>query len=182
MKKQLKVLIIEDRDSKLKEALSILEAKGISDYVHFNNFQESFQFIRRGNIAEISLIILDLFFYDHRPIIGERSVPSSNAGAKFLYRMLKQKLKKPLIVFSGEEDYMNNLNGYMFPKLSDYANSFKNSLHPMSSYQIENRYNSDMAANKELLLDLDFVVGHAHDAAELNTCLGFALDWINAED
>ncbi len=182
MKKQLKALIIEDRDSKLEEALSVLNAHGISDYVHFNNFQEAFKFIRRGNIEEIDLIILDLFFYDCRPMIGERNLPSNKAGAKFLYQMLKQKLKKPLIVFSDEEDYMNNLNAYMFPKLSEYAAGFKNSIRPMSLYEIENRHNSDMEKNRELLLDLDFVVGHAHNVAELDTCLGFALDWITAED
>ena len=164
----MKVLIIEDSKYKFEHAISVLQENGISEYVHFNNFQEANKFaIRKKNIQNFDLIILDMNFYLYRPFVG-RDLPDKQAGAMFLYQLLDNGLKTPVIIFSSETDYMSVLKKFMFPSLSEYAKHF---VLPMSLEHIESRYNSHLDKNNKLLSELDFVIGQAHHELELNHLL-----------
>lgn len=163
----MKVLIIEDNKYKLEQVITVLKEHDIVDYVHFNNLQESVKFIRRGNIKDISFIVLDLFFYLYRPLLGENSMPSTVADARFLYRMLEENLKTPIVIFSSEDDFMTSVNSFFFPKLFEYSKNFQNGPLPLRLHQIEEKYYKDIEKNKELLSKLDFIIGHAHNNFEL---------------
>lgn len=181
----MKVLIIEDNKSKLEQAVSILQRNCITAYVHFNNVQEAVKFIRRGNIEDIDFIILDLFFYLYRPYLGKDGMRSSTAGARILHKMLEIGVRKPVIVFSREEDYMTSLNVFFFPNISEYNEKFgsTSSLSVLSdTHRKYNEYLEYIEKNTLLLSKLDFLVGHAHDEEELENLIAGFIKSVNSKE
>lgn len=175
----MKVLIVEDSRYKLEDAVDVLKKHGITDYVHLVSCHEAIDFAIYGDGREnLDLIILDLNFYMARQIIGGRSeLPTPNAGAKFLWQMLENELEIPVIVFSSEEDYMNVFKEYpIASSFSEYAKKFENGPLLMTYHEIKDRYESEKRHFREKLLDLTFIVGHAHNNMELDALVTQFLD------
>ncbi len=179
----MKVLIIEDSRFKFEDALDVLKCHNITDYVHFDNCAEALDFaIHGGHIKEFDFVILDLNFFMNRRLKGEWASPTPFAGAKFLWQMLENELKVPVIVYSGEEDYMAILNQYLFPSLHEYADPYGDGPLVVSYSQIKSQYEEDMAIRRKKLLELDFILGHAHSDLELDYFITLFLNSVNSEE
>lgn len=178
------VLILEDNEYKLENAVDVLYKHGIDNYKHFDNCNEAIDFvIWEKHIKNFDLIVLDLNFYMSRKLIGDyQGLPTQNAGAKFLWQMLENNLSTPVIIYSSEEDYMTIFKEYPVPSsFEEYAKSFEN--HPLvfSYRQIQERYESEKNEVSKKLLALDFIIGHAHNEFELSSFIKKFLDSTNAE-
>ena len=174
----MKVLIIEDNDYKLDNAVRILKDFGIENYIHVNNFIEAYRLCFRQNILdEIDFIILDIQFYECRPLIGGRALPDQQAGYKFLRQLAYLSMTIPVFVFSSVEDYMSEYREFLLPTFTKYVKQFKSSdflFTRMSTYS--EKYETEMKVNEELLNRSNFVIGHAHNEYELQTLLKTYLD------
>lgn len=180
----MKVLIIEDNRFKFEDAKDVLKCHGITEYVYFDNCEEALDFVYEpDNIKDIDFIILDLNFYMSRDIIGGKPrMPTPNAGGKFIWQMLQNEFTIPIIVFSSEDDYMNVVNDYLFISFSEYARAFDKSPLPMPFSQIKQHYAEEMEAVRQKLLDLTFVVGHAHQELELDYFITLFLNSVNSKE
>ena len=69
----MKVLIIEDNDYKLDDAIRTINAHEITEYVHVNNYMEAYSLLRKGVIDEFDFIILDIQFFETRPLLDSRA-------------------------------------------------------------------------------------------------------------
>ena len=97
----MKVLIIEDNDYKLEDAIQTLQSFGITDYVHVNNYIEAVHIcFRQKRLSEFDFIILDIQFYEYRVLKGDRALPDQYAGYKFLFKLAEIKASIPVFVFS----------------------------------------------------------------------------------
>ena len=166
----MKVLILEDNRFKFEDAKDVLKRHGITEYVHFDNCEEALDFVYEpDNIKNIDLIILDLNFYMSRGIIGGgHRMPTPNAGGKFIWQMLQNEITTPIIVYSSENDYMDVVNSYLFVGFSEYARAFeKGPLQPSYS-QLKHQYEEEMLERRKKLLDLTFILGHAHEDLQLD--------------
>lgn len=180
----MKALIIEDNRFKFQDAIEVLKRHGITEYVHFDNCDEALDFIYEpDNIENIDLIILDLNFFMSRGLIGERCrMPTPDAGGRFIWQMLQNEMTTPVIVYSSEEDYMNVVHNYLFVSLSEYARGYENGPLPMTYSQIQRQYDEDIAERRKKLLDLTFIVGHAHEELELDFFIKEFLRSVQSED
>ncbi len=180
----MKALIIEDNRFKFQDAIEVLKRHDITEYVHFDNCEEALDFVYEpDNIKNIDLIILDLNFYMSRELIGGRCrMPTPDAGGKFIWQMLQNEITTPIIVFSSEDDYMNVVNHYLFVSFSEYARTYEKGPLPMTYSQIQRQYDEDIAERRQKLLDLTFIVGHAHEELELDFFIRQFLQSVNPED
>lgn len=181
MKKKLKVLLIEDNKYKYEDAMRILKKHRITDIIHVDNFYQVYKSICDKQIIQYELIILDLCFFPRPPLIGYdiNNIPTTESGAKVLYHLLKNSYKIPVIIFSSEEDYMTPLNRFMFPRLEEYCKEFNNSSLYLRANEISKLYDDEMVENKKLLLELNFIIGHAHNELELEF---FLCNFLNAHE
>ena len=165
----MKVLIIEDNDSKLEDAIRILDSHGITERVHVNNYMEAYRLCFRNNILDdIDFIILDIQFYKYRPLIGERQLPDQHAGYKFLMQLAEKEKTVPVFVFSSVDDYQKEYNEFLFPSFSEYRAASPSPSFIISRLDSERqKYDSQMAKNKEILEKTSFVLGQAHNDYEL---------------
>lgn len=174
----MKVLIIEDNDYKLDNAIRTLKDFGIEEYVHVNNFMEAYRMcFRQKLLDEIDFIILDIQFFEFRPLIGGRDLPDQHAGYKFLRQLAYQKMTTPVFVFSSVSNYTAEYREFLLPPFSEYINQFKSSdflFTRTSSYS--EKYYAEMKANEELLKQTNFVIGQAHNVYELQTLIRTYLD------
>ena len=174
----MKVLIIEDNDYKLDDAIRTLKEFGIEDYVHVNNFMEAYRMCFRQNLLDgTDFIILDIQFYELRPLLGSRALPDQHAGYKFLRQLAYQKMTIPVFVFSSVTDYVAEYRDFLFPSFSKYVDQFKSSdfLFTRASAYSE-KYHTEMKANEELLNQTNFVIGQAHNRYELQSLIRTYLD------
>lgn len=179
----MKVLIIEDSRYKLEDAIVVLKRHSITDYVHFESCAEALDFAIHGNhIKNFDFVILDLNFYMHRRLKGEWNPTTPFAGAKFLWQMLENELKTPVIVYSGEDNYMDALNSYLFPSFHEYADPHGKGPQVISYNQQKQQYEEDMESRRKKLLDLDFILGHAHSDLELDYFVTLFLNSVNSEE
>lgn len=174
----MKVLIIEDNNYKLDDAIRTLKEFGIEEYVHVNNFMEAYNLcFRKKLLDEIDFVILDIQFYELRPLIGGRDLPDQHAGYKFLRQLAFQKITIPVFIFSSVQDYASEYRDFLFPSFSEYVNQFKSSdflFVRASSYS--EKYHAEMKKNEELLSNTNFVIGQAHNKYELHTLIKTYLD------
>lgn len=179
----MKVLIIEDSRFKLEDAIDVLKRHNITDYVHFESCAEALDFAIHGNhIKDFDFVILDLNFYMNRRLRGEWNPTTPFAGAKFLWQMLENDFKTPVIVYSGEDNYMDALNSYLFPSFHEYADPYGNGPQVASYSQQKQQYEEDMKNRSKKLLDLDFILGHAHSDCELDVFVTQFLNSVNSEE
>lgn len=174
----MKVLIIEDNDYKLEDAVRTLKEFGIEEYIHVNNFIEAYRMCFRQNILdEIDFIILDIQFYECRPLLGGRDLPDQHAGYKFLRQLAYQKMTIPVFVFSSVTDYASEYRDFLMPTFTEYMRHFQspNFLFTRASSYSE-KYDAEMKENEELLNRTNFVIGHAHNRYELQSLLKTYLD------
>ncbi len=165
----MRVLIIEDNRFKFQDAIDVLKRHDITKYVHFDNCEQALDFVYNSeNIKNIDFIILDLNFYMSRNLGGAYRMPTPNAGGKFIWQMLQNEITIPTIVFSSEDDYMNVVNSYLFVNFSEYARAFETGPLPMTYSQIKNQYEEERTARRKKLLDLTFIIGHAHEELQLD--------------
>lgn len=169
---KVKVLIIEDNNYKLEDAIQTLKNYGITDYVHVNNYIEAVHIcFRQKRLSEFDFIILDIQFYECRVLQGDRALPDQNAGYKFLVRLAETKSTTPVFVFSSVTDYLQEYNAYLLPSLSEYSRHFgsgPNSLLYARASTLSMRYDEHIKKNKQIIEDTTFVIGHAHNKYELN--------------
>ena len=164
----MKALILEDSNQKLENATRVLQKFSI-DHVHFNNWSIPYEmFIVRDKLKEFDLIILDLFFYDDPPLLGESRLPSSTAGFYFLLKMAEYECNVPVIIYSSEDDYLPGLEKFFLPTLDEFSKLFKSGPLPYSYYQVEKRYKDEINRHKEFLtFAKKLVLGHVHNEIEL---------------
>lgn len=164
----MKALILEDNNQKLENATRVLQKFSI-DHVHFNNWSIPYEmFIVRDKLKEFDLIVLDLFFYDDPPLLGEYCLPSSNAGFSFLLEMAEYECNVPVIIYSSEDDYLPGLEKFFLPTLDEFSKLFKSGPLPYSYYQVEKRYKDEINRHKEFLtFAKELVLGHVHNEIEL---------------
>lgn len=168
---KVKVLIIEDNDYKLEDAIQTLMALGITDYVHVNNYIEAVHIcFRQKRLSEFDFIILDIQFYEYRVLKGDRSLPDQNAGYKFLFKLAEAKATTPVFVFSSVSDYQKGYSDYLLPSLLEYSKTFNRGgidfLYTRAS-TISIKYDEYIRKNKEIIERTTFVIGHAHNRYEL---------------
>ena len=96
----MKVLIIEDNNYKLDDAIRIINAHGITEYVHINNYMEAYSLLRKELVDQFDFIILDIQFYETRPLLDSRAMPHQYAGYKFLLRLASENKSIPVFIFS----------------------------------------------------------------------------------
>ena len=169
----MKVLIIEDNDYKLDDAVRILESHGITERVHVNNYMEAYRLCFRQNILDdIDFIILDIQFFEYRPLVGERQMPDQHAGYKFLMRLAEKEKTTPVFIYSSVDSFEKGFNEFLFPSFADYQSEFRTSSFIFSRLDSQKeKYDSQIAKNKELLAKMNFVFGHAHNYYELGTLI-----------
>ncbi len=180
------VLILEDNKYKLENAIEVLGKHGIYDYKHFDNCVEPISSILfEKRIKEFQLIILDLNFY----LLSKRKrtwrdLPTTDAGAMFLWELLEKKAKTPVIVYSSEKDYMSIFKDYPLPSsfLAYYHNFEESNPLGLSTRQTKEQYEYEKKKIEKKLLNLNFIIGHAHNEYELDFFINQFLDSINAEE
>ena len=165
----MKVLIIEDNNYKLEDSIRILQAFGINDYVHVNNYLEAVNIcFRKKRLSEFDFIILDIQFYLYRQFSGSHDLPDTHAGYKFLYQLASSGSTKPVFVFSSVEDYLREYTEFLFPSFSEYSKQFNSQTSIfMSYYTMHAKYEEDKKKNEQILENSNFVIGHAHNYYEL---------------
>lgn len=177
---KVKVLIIEDNDYKLEDAIQTLQSFGITDYVHVNNYIEAVHIcFRQKRLSEFDFIILDIQFYEYRVLKGDRALPDQYAGYKFLFKLAEIKASIPVFVFSSVDDYYKEYNEYLLPSLLEYSKCFNRNgidfLYTRAS-TISIKYDEHIRKNKEIIEQTNFVVGHAHNQYELHSLMQTYLD------
>lgn len=172
---KVKVLIIEDNDYKLEDAVQILQAHGITDYVHVNNYYEALNIcFRKRRLSEFDFIILDIQFYECRPLRGGRDLPDQHAGYKFLHQLASKGSNIPVFVFSSVDDYLQEYKAFLFPSLSEYSRHFNSNTQSFlfaRASTISMQYEKYKRENEEVLEKTTFVIGHAHNRYELKTLI-----------
>ena len=174
----MKVLIIEDNDYKLDDAVRVLREFGIEEYVHVNNFIEAYRMCFRKNLLdEIDFIILDIQFYECRPLRGSHALPDQHAGYKFLRQLAYQDKSIPVFVFSSVTDYLVEYKEFLLPPFLEYVKQFKSSDFLFSrAATLSEKYDVEMSENKEIFSKTNFVIGQAHNYYELKSLIKAYLD------
>ena len=176
----MKVLIIEDNDYKLEDAIRILRENGINDYVHVNNYIEAIDIcFRKKRLSEFDFIILDIQFYEYRYFPGSHQLPDQHAGYKFLYQLASRKCSIPVFVFSSVTDYKSEYTNFLLPTFSEYSKNYKQgspSFVYVRSSTIAEKYEAEKTKNKQILEDTSFVVGQAHNQYELTHLIKTYMD------
>lgn len=169
----MKVLIIEDNDYKLDNAVRILESHGITNRVHVNNNMEAYRMCFRQNLLdEIDFIILDIQFFEYKPLIGDRQMPDQYAGYKFLLRLASASKSIPVFIFSSVNSFEEGYKEFLFPPFSEYRKKFDSSPIFYRESYCYNKYSEEMRSNEEIQKKtLSFVIGHAHNDYELETLI-----------
>ena len=164
----MKALILEDNDQKLENATRVLQKFSI-DHVHFNNWSIPYEmFIVKEGLKRFDLVVLDLFFYDDPPLLGEYCLPSTTAGFSFLLEMAEYECNVPIIIYSSEDDYLPGLEKFFLPTLDEFSKLFKNGPLPYSYYQVEKRYKDEIDRHRKFLeFAKGLILGHAHNEIEL---------------
>ena len=164
----MKALILEDNDQKLENATRVLQKFSI-DHVHFNNWSIPYEmFIVKEGLKRFDLVVLDLFFYDDPPLLGEYCLPSTTAGFSFLLEMAEYECNVPVIIYSSEDDYLPGLEKFFLPTLDEFSKLFKNGPLPYSYYQVEKRYKDEIDRHRKFLeFAKGLILGHAHNEIEL---------------
>lgn len=182
----MKVLIIEDNDYKLEDAIQTLQALGITDYVHVNNYYEAINMcFRKQRISEFDFIILDIQFYECRPLIGGRDLPDQHAGYKFLYQLASKKSHIPVFVFSSVEDYLKEYKDFLFPSFAEYSKHFGKNTESFIFTRVSSlssKYEEYKRQNEHILEQTTFVIGHAHNKYELKPLIKTYLDSNNQKE
>lgn len=168
----MKVLIIEDNETKLNTAKQILQKDfGITDIIHVNNLSNALYLCFRGQkkIDEFDLIILDLCFYKYKPSqINPYKDLSSDSGYRFLSYMVDRATKKDVIIFSSEENYLDGLKKLLFPSYNDFMMNKKSYF--MSYSEEKKLYEKYIENQQKKLEEICFIVcGHAHNEYELHS-------------
>lgn len=176
----MKVLIIEDNEYKLEDAIQTLQKFGITDYVHVNNYIQAVDIcFRKKKLDEFDFIILDIQFYEYRAVDTFRTLPDQQAGYKFLYQLASKKASKPVFIFSSVTDYLKEYNDFLFPSFEEYSRHFNHGSQPFLFTRIseqKSRYDEMKRENSEILECTNFVVGHAHNKYELQSFITDFLD------
>lgn len=76
---------------------------------------------------------------------------------------------------------MNVLNSYLFPSLYEYADPYGKGPLVISYSQVKSQYEEEMANRRNKLLELNFILGHAHNDNELDIFVTQFLDSVNSE-
>ena len=177
---KVKVLIIEDSEYKLEDAIQTLQKLGITDYVHVNNYLQAVDIcFRKKKLDEFDFIILDIQFYEYRAVDTFRTIPDQQAGYKFLYQLASKKASKPVFIFSSVTDYLKEYNDFLFPSFEEYSKHFSRGSQPFMFTRIseqKSRYDEMKKENSEILERSGFVVGHAHNKYELHSLIKTFLD------
>lgn len=173
----MKVLIIEDNDYKLDDAIRTINAHEITEYVHVNNYMEAYSLLRKGVIDEFDFIILDIQFFETRPLLDSRAMPDQYAGYKFLLRLVSESKSIPVFVFSSVDSFEEGYKEFLFPPFSEYRKKFVSSHIFYRESYYTGKYQEEMKANEEIKKKtLGFVLGHAHNQYELANLIKQYLD------
>lgn len=173
----MKVLIIEDNNYKLDDAIRIINAHGITEYVHINNYMEAYSLLRKELVDQFDFIILDIQFYETRPLLDSRAMPHQYAGYKFLLRLASENKSIPVFIFSSVDSFEDGYKEFLFPPFSEYSKKYISSpIFYRESYYAR-RYEEEMKGNEEIQKKtLEFVHGHAHNQYELEVLIKQYLD------
>lgn len=173
----MKVLIVEDNSYKLDDAIRILNKHEITEYVHVNNYMEAYNLLRKGVIDEFDFIILDIQFYETRPLLDSRAMPDQYAGYKFLFKLASDGKTIPVFIFSSVDSFEDGYKEFLFPAFSEYRRKFTSSTIFYRESYYTNRYQEEMQSNEEIQKKtLSFVQGHARYDYELEILIKHYLD------
>lgn len=173
----MKVLIIEDNDYKLEDAIRILGKHEITEYVHVNNYMEAYSLFRKGLMDEFDFIILDIQFYETRPLLDSRAMPDQYAGYKFLFKLASESKTIPVFIFSSVASFEDGYKEFLFPPFSEYRRKFSSSIIFYRESYYTNRYQEEMKTNEDIQKKtLGFVQGHARSDYELAKLIKQYLD------
>ncbi len=173
----MKVLIVEDNDYKLDDAIRILGKHGIIEYIHVNNYMEAYHLLRKGLMDEIDFIILDIQFYEIRPLLDSRAMPDQYAGYKFLFKLASDNKTIPVFIFSSVDSFEDGYKEFLFPPFSEYRKKFVSSTIFYRESYYTKRYSEEMQTNEDIKKKtLGFVQGHARNDYELATLIKQYLD------
>lgn len=176
----MKVLIIEDNEYKLDIAIRILNKLGITDLTHVNNYNQAMLLCYDcltdiSQINEFDLIILDIQFYVDNPDFDPTATINPEAGYQFLYNLILYEIKKDIIIFSQEEDYIAGLRKFLLPSFEEFTKFACNNIH-QTIHSLKNEYTNYLKENQKIFDSIDFVLGHAHNSQELETLIH---NWVN---
>ena len=173
----MKVLIIENNNYKLDDAIQIINTHEITEYIHMNNYVEAYRLLRRDIIDKINFIILDIQFYYNRPSNDSIDWLDPNAGYKFLLKLVSEGKSIPVFVFSSIDNFEEEYKKFLFPSFDEYKEKFISSpVYYRESYYTH-KYPEEMKENKESYnKSLKFVFGHAHNKDELSILIKQYLD------
>ena len=173
----MKVLIIEDNNYKLDDAIRIINDHEITEYVHINNYMEAYSLLRKGDISQFDFIILDIQFYETRPLHDSRAMPHQHAGYKFLLRLASMDIAIPVFIFSSVDSFKEGYKEFLFPPFSEYSKKYTSSPVYFRESYYTRRYHEEMKENEEIQAKtLEFVRGHAHNQYELEDLIKQYLD------
>ncbi len=168
----MKVLIIEDNNYKLDDAIRIIKDHEITEYIHINNYMEAYSLLRKSDISQFDFIILDIQFYETRPLQGSSILPNQYAGYKFLLRLASMDVSIPVFIFSSVDSFYEGYKEFLFPSFSEYSKKFISSPVYFRESYYTRRYHEEMKENEEIQRKtLEFVRGHAHNQYELETLI-----------
>lgn len=159
----MKALIVEDNKEKLENAVRILKKHSITEYVHINNQKEVCGLLRNEQeISKFDIILLDLCFYVRNPQKCKVG-PDSKAGATFLVEMADCDRNIPVIIYSSETDWEENLQKMLLG--SDYPTF---TVHSDVSYLSSSIRAAFEKSKKRFDFIQSIVKGHAHNEYELD--------------
>ena len=169
----MKVLIIENDSIKLDNTIQMVRRTFKSaKIVHINNYNDAIKrCYTKRDINEFDLIILDMAFCRANPHENTDPVLHPQAGSMFLAHLAKRNSNTPVIIYSYEKDYMKIYKNFLFPSFESICYNFDSYPLFLEGSEVDNLYKEITRNGEELLSASNFIIGQAHNLAELETHL-----------
>lgn len=169
----MKVLIIENDANKLGNAIRIVKNHFKSaKIVHINNYNDAIKTCSTTrDIDEFDLIILDMVFCRAKPHEGVDPILHPQTGSMFLAHLAQKKSCTPTIIYSFEKDYLVKYKQFLFPTFETICYNYDSFPLFVEGSEVGKLYDEITAEGEELLRASNFIIGHAHNYAELEKTL-----------
>lgn len=165
----MKVLIIGNDTNKLDNAIRIVRRYFKSaKIVHINNYNDAVKTCStKKDIDEFDFIILDMVFCRAKPHECADPVLHHQTGSMFLAHLARKSSCTPVIIYSQEKDFLEMYKNFLFPSFETICYNYDSFPLFVECSEVAKLYTEITAISEELLNASNFIIGHAHNHAEL---------------
>lgn len=169
----MKVLIIENDANKLDNAIRIVKKRFKSaKIVHVNNYNDAITVCStKKDIEEFNLIVLDMAFCRAKPLAEVNPILHPQAGSMFLSHLATRNSHTPVIIYSYENDYLEKYKTFLCPSFETICYNYDSYPLFVEGSQVAKLHAEITSVGEELLNASNFIIGHAHNQAELEQIL-----------